>query len=69
MENSYAERRRGLPARMTMARFVATFQQAFSREMTPDERRYFQLSSILLGEDTNETSFEVAGLFDSPTAR
>ena len=43
-------RRRGLPAGSAIENFEHRFREAFGREMTPDERRYFYLSGILLGD-------------------
>jgi hypothetical protein len=41
---------------MSIEGFEEKFRQAFGREMTPDERRYFQLSGMVLDRSEEDES-------------
>ena len=39
---------------MSMEEFEENFKEAFGRDMTPDERRWFRLASLLPSEAADE---------------
>lgn len=47
------DRKRGLREGPAIENFEQRFREAFGREMTPDERRYFYLSGIVLDDDAH----------------